>query len=72
MIPNIEKIISENRKESDAFIKIQQKRIEQLRSIQKKPPQDREEDRKKIIKELQASGILDKNGKLAKPYSNNA
>lgn len=65
----IEKIIMVERSDTDAFIKLQQKRLRQLQAIQKRKAEGKNIKRGKIILELQASGILDESGNLAKPYS---
>ena len=65
----IEKIIKIERSESNAFIRIQQKRIQQLREIEQRKLDGKRIQRGRIIKELQASGILDENGNLSKHYS---
>ena len=65
----IEKIIQIERSESNAFIRIQQKRIQQLREIEQRKLDGKRIQQGRIIKELQASGILDENGNLSKHYS---
>lgn len=65
----IEKIIQIERSESNAFIRIQQKRIQQLREIERRKLDGKRIQKGRIIKELQASGILDENGNLSKHYS---
>ena len=65
----IEKIIEIERSESNAFIRIQQKRIQQLRGIEQRKLDGKRIQKGRIIKELQASGILDENGNLSKHYS---
>lgn len=65
----IEKIIQIERSESNAFIRIQQKRIQQLREIEQRKLDGKRIQKGRIIKELQASGILDENGNLSKHYS---
>ena len=64
----IEKIIRIERGESNAFIRIQQKRIQQLKEIEQRKLAGRRIQKGRIIKELQASGILDENGNLSKYY----
>lgn len=65
----IEKIIQIERSESNAFIRIQQKRIQQLREIEQRKLDGKRIQKGRIIKELQASGILDEDGNLSKHYS---
>lgn len=65
----IEKIIQIERSESTAFIRIQQKRLQQLREIEQRKLDGKKIQKGRIIKELQASGILDENGNLSKHYS---
>lgn len=66
----IEQILSIQDNDNNAFIKIQQKRLRQLQDIQKRKEQGKKpKSKKKIISELQSSGILDINGNLAEPYS---
>ena len=65
----IERIIMTERSDSDAFIKYQNKRLHQLREIQKRKEEGKRIKRGIIISELKASGVLDESGKLAKPYS---
>lgn len=67
----IEEIVRVQRKDSDAFIRIQQERLIRLRKIeqQKKKGQRIQNERIDIVKELQSSGILDAKGNLSKKYS---
>lgn len=65
----IDEIVRVQRKESDAFIKMQQKRLTQLREIEQRKQNGKKIQTGRIVKELQASGILDANGNLSKNYS---
>ena len=65
----IERIVMTERSDTDAFIKIQKKRLSQLREIQKRQAEGKNIKYKRIISELQASGILDEDGNLSEPYS---
>ena len=67
----IERIVMTERSDTDAFIKIQKKRLSQLREIQKRQAEGKNIKYKRIISELQASGILDEDGNLSEPYSGN-
>ena len=67
----IERIVMTERSDTDAFIKIQKKRLSQLRKIQKRQAEGKNIKYKRIISELQASGILDEDGNLSEPYSKN-
>lgn len=64
----IEKIIRIERSESNAFIRIQQKRLLQLKEIEQRKQEGKKIQKGRIVKELQASGILDENGNLSKYY----
>ncbi len=64
----IEKIIRFERAETDAFIKHQNKRLVQLRAIERRKKEGKRIRKKPIIEELQRAGILDENGDLAVPY----
>lgn len=64
----IERIIEIEHRETNAFIKKQHIRIQELKKIQKDKSMGKKIDKTSIIKELQSAGILDKNGKLASPY----
>lgn len=56
------------RAETDAFIKQQNKRLAQLRAIERRKKEGKRIQTKPIIEELQRAGILDENGDLAIPY----
>ena len=66
----IEKILSVQNNESNAFIKLQQKKLARLKRIKQNKEQGKSiKGIKSIVFELQASGILDDEGNLARPYS---
>ena len=65
----IERIVSAERSDADAFIKLQNKRLRQLQEIQRRKDEGKTIQRGKIVLELRASGIIDESGNLAKPYS---
>lgn len=65
----IDEIVRVQRKESDVFIKMQQKRLIQLREIEQRKQDGKKIQTGRIVKELQASGILDADGNLSKIYS---
>ena len=64
----IERIISIERAETDAFMKRQNKRLERLRAMEQRKRDGKRVDTKPIIEGLQKAGILDKHGNLAAPY----
>lgn len=64
----IEKIIQIERSESNAFIRIQQSRLQKLKEIERRKQEGKRIQKGRIIKELQASGILDENGNLSNNY----
>lgn len=64
----IERIISIERAETDAFMKRQNKRLERLRAMEQRKRDGKRVDTKPIIEGLQKAGILDKHGNLASPY----
>ena len=64
----IEKIIRVERSESNAFIRLQQKRLQQLKEIEQRKQEGKKVQKGRIVKELQASGILDENGNLSRHY----
>ena len=64
----IERIITIERAETDAFIKRQNKRLERLRAMERKKREGKRVNTKPIIEGLQKAGILDKHGNLASPY----
>lgn len=64
----IERIISIERAEADAFMKIQQKRLTELKEMERKKNAGEVIDVKPIVKGLQEAGILDEKGNLAAPY----
>lgn len=65
----IDEIVRVQRKESDEFIKMQKKRLIQLRKIEQRKQDGKKIRTERIVKELQASGILDADGNLSKIYS---
>lgn len=65
----IEEIVRIQRKDSDEFIKIQQRRLIQLKEIEQRKRDGKKVQTGRIIKELQVSGILDASGNLSKIYS---
>lgn len=65
----IEEIVRVQRQDSDAFIKIQQKRLIQLREIEQRKQNGKKIQTGRIVRNLQSSGILDANGNLSKKYS---
>lgn len=65
----IEEIVRVQRKDSDEFIKIQQRRLVQLKEIEQRKRDGKKVQTGRIIKELQLSGILDESGNLSKKYS---
>lgn len=65
----IEEIVRVQRQDSDAFIKIQQKRLASLKELELQKKNGKKVQTQRIIKELQASGILDASGNLSKKYS---
>ncbi len=64
----IEQIIEVENRGNAALIKIQQKRISQLKKIQKRQQEGKKIQAKRIVDNLKSSGILDKDGNLAFPY----
>ena len=64
----IERIIKTENAESTAFIKKQEKRLEQLRHIERRKQEGKRIPIKQIIAELQEAGILDESENLAFPY----
>lgn len=64
----IERIIRIEHSESDTFMRLQQRRLQQLREIEQRKQEGKRIRKTRIIKELQNSGILDKNGDLSKHY----
>lgn len=65
----MERIITVERSESDAFIKLQMKRISQLQEIEARRNQGKRIQRGRIVIKLQGAGILDAHGNLASRYS---
>lgn len=65
----IEEIVRVQRQDSDAFIKIQQKRLIQLKEIEQRKQNGQRIQAGRIVRNLQASGILDADGNLSKKYS---
>lgn len=64
----IERIITIERAETDAFIKKQNRRLERLRAMERKKREGKRVNTKPIAEGLQRAGILDKHGNLAAPY----
>ncbi len=64
----IERIITIERAETDAFIKRQNKRLERLRAMEQRKREGKRVNTKPIVEGLQRAGILDKHGNLAAPY----
>lgn len=64
----IEKIICVEHRENIAFIKMQQKRLQQLKQIEQRKLEGKKIQKGRIIKELQAAGILDEDGNLSSHY----
>lgn len=64
----IERIISIERAETDAFIKRQKRELARLQVMEQKKRAGQKVNTKPIIEGLQKAGILDKHGNLAAPY----
>lgn len=64
----IEKIICVEHSESIAFIRMQQKRLQQLKRIEQRKLEGKKIQKGRIVKELQAAGILDEDGNLSRHY----
>lgn len=64
----IEEIIRIQQSDSCSFIQKQQKRLYQLKAIEHRKKSGKKIQKNRIIKELQASGILDEGGNLSKNY----
>lgn len=64
----IEKIICVEHSESITFIKMQQKRLQQLKQIEQRKLEGKKVQKGRIVKELQAAGILDEDGNLSSHY----
>ena len=64
----IERIISIEHAETDAFIKKQKEELIRLREIERRQKEGKKVNIKPIVKGLQRAGILDKDGNLAHPY----
>lgn len=64
----IERIISIERAETDAFMKRQKRELVRLQAMEQKIREGKRVDTKPIIKGLQKAGILDRKGNLAAPY----
>lgn len=67
----IERIISVERADTDAFIKRQNERLKKLRAMEQRKKNGKRVNTKPIVEGLQRAGILDKNGDLAYPYRDN-
>lgn len=67
----IERIISVERADTDAFIKRQNERLKKLKAMEQRKKNGKRVNTKPIIEGLQRAGILDKNGDLAYPYRDN-
>ena len=65
----MERIITVERSESDAFIKLQMKRISQLQEIEARRNQGKRIQQGRIVIKLQGAGILDAHGNLSSRYS---
>lgn len=64
----IERIISIERAETDAFMKRQKRELARLQAIEQRKRAGKRVNTKPIIEGLQKAGILDKHGNLAAPY----
>lgn len=64
----IERIISIERAETDAFMKIQKRELVKLQIMEQKKKDGEKVDTASIVRSLQRAGILDKKGDLATPY----
>ena len=64
----IEEIILVEKSANNSFLKIQQKRLTQLKEIESNKQKGKRIQKSRIVKELQSSGILDSNGNLSKHY----
>lgn len=64
----IERIITIERAETDAFLKRQKERLEQLRVMEQKKRSGERVNTRPIIDGLKKAGILDGQGFLASPY----
>ena len=67
----IERIISVERADTDAFIKRQNERLKKLKAMEQRKKNGKRVNTKPIVEGLQRAGILDKNGDLAHPYRDN-
>lgn len=67
----IERIISVERADTDAFIKRQNERLKKLKAMEQRKKNGKRVNTKPIVEGLQRAGILDKNGDLAYPYRDN-
>ena len=65
----IERIVTVERSDSDAFIKMQMKRIARLQEIETRRNQGKKIQQGRIVIKLQGAGILDEKGNLASRYS---
>lgn len=64
----IENIIYVEHRDDITFIKMQQRRLQQLQEIEQRKKEGKKIQKGRIVKSLQASGILDENGDLSKHY----
>ena len=64
----IERIISIERAETNAFMERQKRELARLQAMEQKIREGKRVDTKPIIKGLQKAGILDRKGNLAAPY----
>lgn len=64
----VEKIISRDTSDRNAFLKKQNKRIKELKAVESRKKIGRCVRQKQIIEKLKRAGILDQNGDIATPY----
>ena len=64
----IERIISIERAETNAFMERQKRELARLQAMEQKIREGKRVDTKPIVKGLQKAGILDRKGNLAAPY----
>lgn len=70
MATYFEQIVMLEQSETKEFIKKQEKRLKNLKDIQKRQEEGKKIQKQRVINQLKSSGILDDSGELAKPYSN--
>lgn len=68
MAATIEKILISQSAQRNDFLKKQNKRLLQLKEIEKRKIEGKQVQQKRIISKLQRAGILDQDGKLSAPY----